>query len=385
MTLFRPTLPWTLIALALLSSAAEAARPDTSPEAATHPSQTARDFDLQGEYVGLISGGYRREPIGLQIVAQGDTFAAVEYHGGLPGAGWNGAPKLHSDGPWRGSVATLDGDARQVLVTDGQVWVRDADGILRALTKKEHRTSPTMGAAPPPGAIVLFDGRSTEELKNARVTEDGLLQEGALTERPFRDFYLHVEFRTPFMPRATGQGRGNSGIYIQERYEVQILDSFGLEGEANECGGLYRTRPPDVNMCLPPLAWQTYDITFRAARFNDQGEKTANARLTVYHNGVAIHNDIEVPDKTGAGRPEGPEPRPIRFQDHRDPVRFRNIWIVEHDETQPGNSPRRTTSPTCLASDGDLSPLLDGIASHDSSPARVLLSARTSRSADLGR
>jgi hypothetical protein len=131
------------------------------------------------------------------------------------------------------------------------------------------------------------------------------------------------------MPRARGQGRGNSGVYIQKRYEVQILDSFTLSGAPNECGGLYRQRPPDLNMAFPPLSWQTYDIDFTAARFNIDGDKVKNARVTVVHNGVVIHDDVELPNKTGAGDREGPTPGPIRFQWHNDLVHFRNLWIVE--------------------------------------------------------
>jgi hypothetical protein len=117
-------------------------------------------------------------------------------------------------------------------------------------------------------------------------------------------------------------------VYIQRRYEVQILDSFGLEPAFNDCGALYRQQPPDLNMSFPPLHWQTYDIWFTAARWDEAGNKSANARITVLHNGVPIHADREIMTKTGAGMPEGPELLPILFQNHGDPVRFRNIWIV---------------------------------------------------------
>ena len=131
------------------------------------------------------------------------------------------------------------------------------------------------------------------------------------------------------MPTARGQARGNSGVYIQRRYEVQILDSFGLEGVFNECGALYRQTPPDLNMCLPPLAWQTYDIWFTPPRFAADGKtKLANARITVLHNGVPVHWHREITAKTGGGQQEGPEPLPIQLQDHGNPVMFRNIWIV---------------------------------------------------------
>ena len=130
------------------------------------------------------------------------------------------------------------------------------------------------------------------------------------------------------MPSAAGQGRGNSGVYVQRRYEVQVLDSFGLDGVENECGALYRQKAPDVNMCLPPLSWQTYDIWFTAARFDAEGNKIANARITLLHNGVPVQNDYEITGKTGAGKPEGPEPFPILLQNHGNPVQYRNIWLV---------------------------------------------------------
>jgi hypothetical protein len=161
------------------------------------------------------------------------------------------------------------------------------------------------------------------------MTEDGLLMEGVTSKQLFQGFTLHVEFRTPFMPQARGQGRGNSGFYAQGRYEVQILDSFGLKGENNECGGIYGIARPKVNACLPPLAWQTYDVEFTAAEYQN-GQKTKPARMTVRHNGVLIHEGVELPKATTAAPvKEGPEPGPIYLQNHGNPVRFRNIWLVE--------------------------------------------------------
>jgi hypothetical protein len=151
-----------------------------------------------------------------------------------------------------------------------------------------------------------------------------------VTKRKFEDFELHIEFRTPFMPDARGQGRGNSGVYLQGRYEVQVLDSYGLEGKDNECGGIYKVGAPLVNMCLPPLQWQTYDIMFRAPRFNAGGTKAEDAVITVVHNGVTIHDRRRIPGPTG-GALDGKvaEPGGIYLQDHGNPAQFRNIWLVE--------------------------------------------------------
>jgi len=301
--------------------------------AITDITKVDEDFAYQGEYVGAVrSSSCRCVCVGLQVIARGDgRFEAVLYEGGLPGAGWDLESKTALSGATRDGVLSLESESRSVT-TDGQsATVYDSRGCELGCLKRINRVSPTMGACPPRGAIVLFDGTSTENFENARVTEDGLLEVGVTTKMPVADFRLHLEFRTPYMPYATGQSRGNSGVYIQRRYEVQILDSFGLEGVHNECGGLYKQHRPDVNMCLPPLLWQTYDIWFTAARWDKEGNKIANTRLTVLHNGVPIHDDRDVTNKTGAGRPEGPEPLPILLQNHGNPVNFRNIWIVMDD------------------------------------------------------
>jgi hypothetical protein len=187
-----------------------------------------------------------------------------------------------------------------------------------------------MGAVAPSHALVLFDGTDTLEFKNGKMTEDHLLMIGTEFKRRFADYRLHLEFRLPYMPYARGQGRSNSGVYLQSRYEVQILDSFGLSGKDNECGALYRYRKPRINMCYPPLSWQTYDVEFRSPEFDEAGQKTVNGRLTVRHNGVLIHDDAELEHKTGAGAKESPELLPTKLQNHGNPVHFRNVWIVDH-------------------------------------------------------
>ena len=194
-------------------------------------------------------------------------------------------------------------------------------------------------AAPPKDAVVLFDGKDTSHWVQdggkpcAWTVAEGTLVVGKgsiVTKDNYQDFQMHVEFNIPQPPEgAKDQARGNSGVYIQRRYEIQVLDSFGVDPPAfNGCGSLYRQRPPDKNMSKKPGEWQTYDITFRGARFDASGKKTEPARLTLVWNGVKVHDDVEIKDKTGAGKAEGPEPGPILLQDHGAPVRYRNLWIV---------------------------------------------------------
>jgi len=207
-----------------------------------------------------------------------------------------------------------------------------------------QRYSPTEGAAPPPGAIVLFDGRDTSRLKDARISTDGFLEVGFETVQTVKSFFLHAEFRTPYMPAARGQGRSNSGFYLQRRYEVQVLDSFGLESQFNDCASMYRFKAPDLNMCFPPLRWQTYDIEFREPKFDAEGKKIVKGRITVRHNGVVVQNNVDLENKTGGGKQEGPDPLPILFQDHKNGVNFRNIWMIPREESCPCPSPCFGTS-----------------------------------------
>jgi hypothetical protein len=217
-------------------------------------------------------------------------------------------------------------------VTNGkQLEIVSESGRRIGALPKVERKSPTLGEKPPAGAIVLFDGSSTDHFPGAKQTDDGLLIPAATSKEKFGAHKLHLEFLLPYMPKSREQGRGNSGVYVQGRYEVQVLDSFGLEGRDNECGGIYSVAEPAVNMCLPPLAWQTYDIDYTPPKFDASGKKTADAVISILHNGVPIHEKLAIVRGTPGGplSGEGPEPGPLFLQDHGNPVRFRNIWVVE--------------------------------------------------------
>jgi hypothetical protein len=290
------------------------------------------DFKIQGEYSGSGKSAEGADTLkfGAQIIALGGgKFHAVGYPIGLPGDGWDGNNKVEADGALKKGVVAFPGERAHGEIKDGVLRVFSANNDVLAELNKVDRQSPTLGAPPPTGAVVLFDGTSVDGFEPGKKTDDGLLIAGATSKQKFQSCQLHVEFQLPFMPAARGQGRGNSGVYLQGRYEVQMLDSFGLAGDDHECGGLYGIKAPSVNMCFPPLAWQTYDIDYTAARFED-GKKTKNATITVKQNGVTIHQDVELPQTTTAAPvAEGPEPGPIYLQDHGNPVRYRNIWLVE--------------------------------------------------------
>jgi hypothetical protein len=293
------------------------------------------DFAFQGEYTGEIPADAEKLKLGVQVIAFGKgRFEAVAYVGGLPGDGWNKEPPVRAPGNLTDGTATFTGDKGRAAVKDGVLTIWGPDGKELGKLAKVVRQSPTLGQKPPAGAVVLFDGSPTslENWQSGRLSEDGFLMEGTTSKRTFKDHTIHFEFRLAYQPEDRGQGRSNSGLYAQGRYEVQILDSFGLEGKHNECGGIYSVKDPSVNMCFPPLSWQTYDIDFRAAKFDQQRKLVSNPRMTVRHNGVLVQDNVELPGErstTAAPNKPGPEAGPIFLQNHGCPLRYRNIWVVE--------------------------------------------------------
>lgn len=231
-----------------------------------------------------------------------------------------------------GGSFTMSAEAAKGIMTLKYEGEESGEVILKRVLIK----SPTLGMEPPEGAIVLIDG--TEETYNKMWNRDyrwmrqsdgsiGPTGSSIVSKQAFGDAEYHVEFLTPYMPNDSGQGRGNSGVYVEGRYEVQVLDSFGDKPANNLCGGIYQIATPLVNACLPPDEWQTYDITFHAPKF-ENGKKVQNAQLTVKHNGTVIHDDISLPHITPGGV-SGQEASdgPLLLQDHGNFVRYRNVWI----------------------------------------------------------
>jgi hypothetical protein len=204
--------------------------------------------------------------------------------------------------------------------------------------------TPGNNHAPPSDAIVLFDGTNVSEWTNMEGGSPGWkIEDGVLTvvkgtgdiktRRNFGDVQLHLEWRSPEVIEGEGQGRGNSGLFFQEKYEVQILDSYQNRTYSNgQAGAIYKQYPPLVNACRPPGEWQTYDVIFIAPRFNKDGMRVSAGQITVFHNGVLIHHAAQLQGTTeyiGMPKNKAHGPGPIKLQDHSNPVSYRNIWVRE--------------------------------------------------------
>lgn len=203
----------------------------------------------------------------------------------------------------------------------------------------------TLPVPPPSGALVLFDGRDLGSWQGRggrsapwRLLGDNSIEvvpgTGAIESRAtFGDVLLHVEWATPALPTSDGQNRGNSGVFLMQTYEVQVLDSYGNVTYADgQAGAIYGQFPPRVNVSRPPGEWQSFDIEFRRPRFREDGTLESPARMTVRHNGVLIHDDVALLGPTShmtrAPYVKHPDALPIALQEHGDRVRYRNIWVV---------------------------------------------------------
>lgn len=303
--------------------------------------QLATQGNWQGEFE---SKKWEGTPIAAQVVAdKQDTYRATLLVGDgadaatarmIRGVTENDkvafSAQVDLGAKYGGSVKvqmTIEGDE-----LEGKISGKGAPGKFEM--KRIEIKPPTLGEKAPAGAVVLFDGGSLDAWnfgKEPWAIVDGAMEvrEGNIrTKEEFGDHQIHLEFRTPFMPGARGQARGNSGVYVHGRYEVQVLDSFGLEPKDNECGGIYKKAVPKMNACLPPMEWQAYDIVFHAPQFDANGAKTKDATITVTLNGQTIHDNVVFDSVCPGGISDQEAPKgPIMLQDHHNKVQFRNIWV----------------------------------------------------------
>jgi hypothetical protein len=282
--------------------------------------------------------GYYRVVLQAEPLTPGEPTAQFEIYGVQQGTRVNLFGRANT-AEWHGRLAD------DKLVADPGYY-----GMGAELTKT-IRKSPAEGLQPPSAAVVLLPfapGKApdTSAWKGGswKPQDDGSLQcdpgKGSImTRQSFGDMKLHLEFWLPLMADSFGQGRANSGVIINNLYEIQVLDSFGLVPSMGDCGSIYDQARPRVSASLPPERWQTYDINFRAPRMNPDGTVKEKARVTVELNGVKVQDNVAIEGATAGHEPGKPPANvaagPLQLQDHGNRVRYRNVWLVEPQETQP--------------------------------------------------
>jgi len=330
-----------LLVIALTSPALLAAPPAKAPAVAADA--------IMGEYEGkLVLDG--KEHTGLaQVIAEGDgKYRAVLMTGLWQPAKKDKQVRIELTGQASGTKVALKGTAGTqawtgALVGGKTLSAASEDGKGAFAGTFRVRTSPTLEAKPPKGAIVLLPYKPgtppplTEWTnKTWKPLDTGAMEVGkrnTFSTRKFGSIKLHIEFRCPFEPKKRGQGRGNSGTYLQQRYEVQVLDSFGLKSGMGDCGAIYGVAITGTNASLPPLAWQTYDIEFHAAKLDADGKVVRKPTMTVRHNGILTHEKQELPGHTRAAAARGfTQADALMLQDHGNKVQYRNVWVVELKE-----------------------------------------------------
>ncbi len=229
--------------------------------------------------------------------------------------------------------------------------IHDPKRPLPAVVDPGTPGTPEVPGRPPSDAIVLFDGKDLSRWRSEKggpagwKVENGYTEVvkgggGIVTEQVFGDCQVHVEWATPALVAGDGQGRGNSGVFLMGRYEIQVLDSFKNRTYADgQAAAVYGQTPPFVNASRPPGQWQTYDIVFEGPRFAATGALRRPARVTVFHNGVVVQHATELSGPTAhkARPPYAPHPErlPLMLQEHGAPVRYRNLWLRELPEERP--------------------------------------------------